>query len=563
MRIPRHLCIIAALLILLAERDACAQWKNVAPGLLGATDLMVHPMGSAMEFKDGIIWAANVSDLWKSMDTGKTWTKANFPTGPGISEICFYDSLNGVVATDLSIFITTDGGNTWRRCLYNNIQHVRYFGASSNILALEHRQASLYLTTNGGISWRGIAFGQYGLALTVSLDQSITVFSGNNYLKSVNAWTNTSYDNGLTWTPNGQSIDGDCYTLLSDSCDVDRMYLVNEDYASTNDNFSQVFVSTDHGVSWSPTFSHPSRYLSGAMGMYRNVIYTGTVNNTNGVERSTDYGMTWKNISGPSMHGDSHAIAIINENIVFVVDSLGSIWGTFNSGGDSVIPSGFRQLILSTTDQAIDTIGGSVYIPITISGLDQTEDIELILHFDNALKYEGSYSGATQLDIANEQWAGRSRLHIAQAKNGIVLGYAKFDVFGDSIPLHVTFDSVTVLTSVAPCQYILPASVTSIITPPSGCGVQTLTNFLRDGTMPQLSIVPNPTSGEISISSTGDLGEVSITVYDMLGVKQNVGVAILKKNNPAKILLPVSNGIYNIEVRSLQSTWNLRAVVNH
>ncbi len=35
MRIPRYLCIsFAALLVLLAERDACAQWKNVAQNII-------------------------------------------------------------------------------------------------------------------------------------------------------------------------------------------------------------------------------------------------------------------------------------------------------------------------------------------------------------------------------------------------------------------------------------------------------------------------------------------------------------------------------------------------
>ncbi len=241
---------------------------------------------------------------------------------------------------------------------------------------------------------------------------------------------------------------------------------------------------------------------------------------------------------------------------------------TFADGSTISIPlQGYgiapHPLSILTSNQSTDTIGGSIYIPITISGLDHNEDIELVLHYEKDLKYEGSFSGALDLDMKNEQWDGRSKLHIAQAKNDVILGYAKFDVFGDSNPSHVTFDSVIILTAKAPCQYILPASATSTITPPSGCGIQTLTHFLRDSSMPQLSIVPNPTSGEVSVSSTVSLGDVNIGIYDMLGVKQNIIHTNLQKNIPAKILLPAFNGVYNLQVQTMQNSWNLRAMVNH
>ncbi len=187
------------------------------------------------------------------------------------------------------------------------------------------------------------------------------------------------------------------------------------------------------------------------------------------------------------------------------------------------------------------------------------------MHYDKELTYHGSYSPANvQLDIPGEGWSGRSKLHIAQAKPDIVLGYARFDVFNDSLTpqFHVTFDSVTVLTAVAPCQYILPASVTSTITPPSGCSIQTLSRFMHDGTLPQLSIIPNPTSGNISITSTSDLGEVSVAVYDMLGVKRSVGSLSLGKNSPAKLMLPVGNGVYDVRVSSAEKNWDLRVVVS-
>jgi hypothetical protein len=80
--------------------------------------------------------------------------------------------------------------------------------------------------------------------------------------------------------------------------------------------------------------------------------------------------------------------------------------------------------------------------------------------------------------------------------------------------------------------------------------------------LPQLSIIPNPTSGEISITSTQDLGDVTITVYDMLGVKQSMNALILQKGTPAKLVLPEANGVYNVRVRSAARTYDLRVVVS-
>jgi hypothetical protein len=161
--------------------------------------------------------------------------------------------------------------------------------------------------------------------------------------------------------------------------------------------------------------------------------------------------------------------------------------------------------------------------------------------------------------------AGKIEATYYSATNGKILGYAQFEVFPDSLTqkFHVTFDSVSVLTAKAPCQYVLPAAVTSTITPPSGCGVETLTRFMLDGTVPQLSIIPNPTSGDISISSTRDLGNASIVIYNMLGVKQSNLNLPIGKNTPAKITMPLANGVYNLRVNYGSRAVDLRVVVNH
>ncbi len=223
-----------------------------------------------------------------------------------------------------------------------------------------------------------------------------------------------------------------------------------------------------------------------------------------------------------------------------------------------------HPLLLSTEDEKTDTIGGSVNVPIVIKGLDHAEDIDLILHYGEELTYHGSYSVLNvPFDVPSEGWSGRSKLHILQAKPDTILGYARFDVFNDSLQRsYVTFDSVTVTTAISPCQYILPASVLSTVTPPFGCGIQTLSRFLHTGSVPKLSIVPNPTGGEISITSTSDLGESDAVIYDILGIEKGVFPLSLSKNTPSKLFLPFGNGIYNIRIRTTERTFDLRVLVN-
>ncbi len=789
MRIPRYLCIIfAALLALFAEKDACAQWKNVGPNLV--SNLYRNnssDYGGAMCFSDGLLWLGKYS-LYESSDSGKTWTLNQLKINSRIEDICFFDRFSGLVTTDdHSTYLTRNGGLSWKDISGNlpsgQIINAFFLGSPDIIIASPYDD-KLQISRDAGVSWTSIDFGSnpstqtpyntwYGRWITAGKAYVLIEDTYETSSNPVNSFIASTTDFGVTWQKSSGVIDWDSFSFDFDKCNSDIVFVCNEDAMVSNDGLSNIFVSTDKGSTWKSNISgvtDPNLQMPFFVGSI--ISTTGAVfaqTRTSGIFRSTNQGQTWKSISGPNVGYDTRFVVAANSNIVFAVDSSGSVWRTTNSGGDSIpfipgngsltiapkllfdrdsihcddsiirsigfIPRGCRppsisswsiigndsssytvgnltydslyitftpkdtgdhsaslllklsdgsfdtinlkgynnskpfsytiiprslfggdslypcnpkinekfilstdgclpkiisqkingkaasdyeiikqiatplfnldsvflffepqdsgwrnatyeitfdngttisiplqgygipphSLSISTSNQSNDTIGGSVYVPITISGLDHTEDIDLVLHYEKDLEYQGSYSGAMRLDMANEQWAGRSKLHIAQAQNDVILGNAYFEVFPDSIKdkFHVTFDSIIILTAKAPCQYILPASVTSTITPPSGCGIQTLTHFLRDSSMPQLSIVPNPTSGEVSVSSTVSLGDVNIGIYDMLGVKQNIIHTNLQKNIPAKILLPQFNGVYNLQIQSFLNSWNLRAVVNH
>ena len=753
---------MALLLSWVAADAAWGQWRIMAPNA-------VQPQifGGAINFCDGILHVSGSSSqtgvtsvLLNSSDTGKTWTSVNFP-GFGICDISFYDRNTGVVCCSDRLFLTHDGGLTWIQIFQLNspLSRVSFDGSPLIIHLIVTMPDCMITSTDGGTTWNTTKLGaDGGLGFAVGKSGIVYAFSTEDENTPNNGWVNLSTDFGQTWSAPESPIDGDSYTISIDSCNEQRLYLVNEDYYLPSDSNSHIFVSGDAGQTWQQTFIHPLPYIAGSLANSRNVIFIPTT--SDGVLRSSDKGMTWINTGGPGCAVDSRSICTVNDDIAFVLeDSTGSVWATYNSGGypfssaslfsaspptlfqsdmiscdsisqsavfsrngcpflsvtgwsfigvdsasynvtnlftDSIVvtfhadkqgphnaqlllslddgatdtislagnvnipalyltssgaelfssdtiycdsltrsiafdrdgcsslsvskytiiggdSSSFRvsnvfydslsvtfrginqgnqqaQLILllnnglndtvqlggyanlipaalsfSTQDVKTDTLGATVAVPITINGLKRPEDVDLILHYDGTMDYLGSFSPVgAKLDIAGEQWAGRSELNIPGAAPGVVAGYAKFNVFNDSSEsAHASFDSVNVLTAISPCEYSLPEAVTSTITAPSGCGITILSQFVHLGVVPTFSIRPNPANGDVWISSSDDIGDVTFAIYDMLGVERGEIVASVSKDNVVELTLPQADGVYNIVAKYSNGTSMMRVVREH
>ena len=237
-----------------------------------------------------------------------------------------------------------------------------------------------------------------------------------------------------------------------------------------------------------------------------------------------------------------------------------------NGSSDTVALAGYVNLTpaitaLSTQDQSTDTLGATIQVPITIQGLTRPEDVNLVLHYDGSVDYLGSFSPAgARLDILGDSSYGRSKLHIGGAVPNQIAGYAEFNVFSDSNEdAHATFDSLDILTATTPCEYSFAASTTSTIYPPKGCAVPILSQLVHLGWEPEFTIVPNPNSGAVWITSSADVGDATIAIYDMLGVKQSE-IRSKISAQPLELRLPAPSGVYTIEIRSASGTRTLRVV---
>ncbi len=75
-----------------------------------------------------------------------------------------------------------------------------------------------------------------------------------------------------------------------------------------------------------------------------------------------------------------------------------------------------------------------------------------------------------------------------------------------------------------------------------------------------LSVYPNPSDGNVWISSNSDVGDVTIEVYDMLGTLRSTFTSQLSANIPIEVQLPVRSGVYNLLVKSSEGIRTLRVV---
>jgi photosystem II stability/assembly factor-like uncharacterized protein len=537
-----------------------AQWTSVAPNIITPI-FRPYNSGGIITSHNGILWAG-YSDVWMSADTGKTWSKRSpfnqsLPNNSCIKDISFFDDNIGLATTQNGeVYITQDQGLSWTQHILPNplrasVESGCFAGSPNDIIACNY-SGDRYASHDGGATWFGITGTDNFASEVLPAGGGLTYLISGTFSGS-RLWQTNQFGNA--WTSSGlATFNWDSYSFARDRCDTQVFYVANDDFVARTDNFSRIFVTTNSGGSWAEFAKQPWPYYCGSISAAPNAIF---VQSYKGISRSTDQGATWNFIGGPPNIMDTRFVTALDNNVVVAVDSFGSVFVTTNSGGDSLSYPDGNNLTLQTSNVQTDTIGGTVAVPISLGGIGSPVDISMDVHFDPQLLYQGTFAGNSKLDIPGETWSGRSRIFIPGASSSGVIAYCYFNVFNDSSKsTSVTFDSVQF------CMNYFTTSATSLITSSSDCGVDILARFMRDSAFPQLSIVPNPASGDIFLYSSRDLGNVQVEAYDILGTKHGENSIMLNKNVPAKLILPLMNGVYSLRVISLHGIYNLRVIVN-
>lgn len=339
---PTVFCIALLLTIVLHGR-AFAQWEIVAPELTGPPTSFYCVFG-CMEYKEGIVWAGSVS-IWKSLDTGKTWLPSSDTLGEVRSLTFFNRDIGAVCIGAGGVLRTTDQGRTWREILDIGYSNAVVFGDTpDDIMITFHDGGGVGITRDGGRNWEFKSFHGFTThAIKDKLGRIVVIVGGSTVITEM-ASIFISTDFGTTWTDMEGTFDHDTWSIAADSCNPDRFYVSNEEVLAFTNGFSEVFLTSNAGTSWTSAFSEEN-LLSGSIVSGANTIYP--TSQKRGVIRSTDRGATWRNIGGPSATFDSRCLTLINDNIVFGLDTMGNIWRTMNAGGDSVTLPNPRSMTMS------------------------------------------------------------------------------------------------------------------------------------------------------------------------------------------------------------------------
>lgn len=439
-----------------------------------------------------------------STDMGTTWTELSVPGLGLVYDIAIYDDYTYAIASPTGVYTSYDQGKTWRNVSSSYTPSVLFDRTGDKLVCIEGNNIVCY---DKDVRYpSNLSLYNYNLIdLQLGGDSTLYAKAGDTRYSIILK----SDDHGHTWSIFSQSlpIDGDCYSFICDKTDPNRFVVINEDWVYRTNKFSEIFVSSNAGKSWTTSLQQPLgsyTYLIGNSTQGCNDYFVGT--SIDGILRSSDKGISWKSIGGPATAVDSRTIFAVDDSTVYAIDTLGSIWVT-----DATRSTGFINE--SIVDIYNDTLGGDVVVPINFkSSVDI--NAEFVLHFDTAdLVYKGtfdSYNIDHTISIDN----GTARIRYNPSQDSIL--YARFLFFPtDSNCTKIRIDSL-----IAPTDYTSCASgrsLTATICGPEGCGINTLSRFIRYGTTPEFSITPNPTRGTIILQSNTDIDGATIEIRNEVG----------------------------------------------
>ncbi len=522
-------------------------------------------------------------DMCNTSDNGNTWTYGSIvPSAQYADQANAFAIANdgtmyavsGYKSLDCHLYLSLDSAHTWQPTA-PLLQWDSYSLSTDSC-----DESRLYLVNEQYVDWATPHVSQIlvssdrGASWASTISQPTLFFSGSftsaphsQYAGTINNGILRLTDQGVTWNSiGGPNCPVDCRNLCAINDNIIFVFDAEDNlWATFNSGGDSILESSFIATfSASPSTLFVTDTIS-CDSLTRSVIFSRTGCSPPSVTSYSVIGTDSESFEASNFNSDSISITL---NRIKLGNNLAQLVLLLDNGAsDTVTLSGYvgsltSVLTLSTQSVQTDTLGATIAVPITLNGLERAENVDLVMHYDGSVDYLGSFSpSGVQLDVPDEQWAGRSELSITGATSGAVMGYAKFNVFNDSNEAaHATFDSVNILTQTSACEYSMPAPDTSTITTLSGCAIPILSQLIHLGIDPVLSIVPNPANGNVWISSNADLGAVTIEIYDMLGTEQSEVSGQINANEPMELQLPERSGVFNILVHSLSGTRTLRVV---
>lgn len=301
----------------------------------------------------GFIGIDGANGIKRTSDGGLTWLDCIIPSGftGYITDIFMKDSLKGWVTIEQDnlshgLWSTTDGGITWQvnQSVVGEFSSI-FQTAHGLILADRFGPNHLLLSIDGGLTFTHVSPDKYtGINFVDDLHGVATTYIGTA------VYTN---DGGLSWKPTS-AITTEAWGVYAQK-GTSTLIIAGERNVQDGSSNESVFASNDYGATWQEIgtlFGRTTGHVAGV----GPVIYTqswtkGQYPNSSGfvgMNRSTDGGLTWKNVGGPENYRDTRfSVMGCQGSVVYAFDENGGVWKT-TDGGDGMINQGVQNPTLSS-----------------------------------------------------------------------------------------------------------------------------------------------------------------------------------------------------------------------
>lgn len=275
--------------------------------------------------------------IYTSSNSGSTWLEvSNYSSGmwfPAFGGIEFYSVASSSEGSKLvapswngyGIFTSTNSGATWQSTDPVQPERQWYAVASSadghKLVATIYYGGPVYGSTNSGVSWMQLTnfpnpASQNIRAIASSADGNKLATASSAYLGSGGICLSTN--SGLTWVE-VTNVPNDNWISIASSADGTKLVA-----APLNDS---IYISTNGGVTWSPTETPSEAWASLAMSADGTKVIAGCA----GVLYSSDdSGNTWVTNNVPSGNWN-YVASSADGNVLAAVDSSGSEPGLWTS----------------------------------------------------------------------------------------------------------------------------------------------------------------------------------------------------------------------------------------
>jgi photosystem II stability/assembly factor-like uncharacterized protein len=536
-------------------------WHTTDAGLTWTQTSYSNESMTVWQTSSALIVAGNTTGINFSTNNGATF---DIPIGNKRNALAFADDKHGVCSGYFgSTFMTTaDGGMNWggsstnltNECwgLYALRQSTGTYVCVDEDGHNYSTPSTVYRSDDYGKTWNAINLLPVQIMGDIAGEDSTLYVQNTGYIKGTAPGLYRSTDLGQTWTAIGgpnQSFDARI-GLAPNTCGQ-IIYAF--------DSTGGVWKTTDGGDGFLP--GGPGSITISPSSLFDlDTLYCGdTISRTLDIQeigcrapKATSFTFTGANAQSYSISIDTSVR--VNFFPRQAGPSIATLQIAISDGSTQTVQLGgymravHPPLSIQTSDQKTDSIGGEVSVPITPVGLHKAVDITVVMHYAGDLDYLGSFDASkNKLDLPNEEWYGRSKLYIANATPNAVDGHSIFNVFTDSsFSPTVTYDSLQIVYDAA-CPYVYNGPAVSTLQGPAVCGSEVLSKFMRTSSI-LVSIWPNPTNGDVELSSKQNLGAVTITLRNALGATLCTTQAQLLKDQRVHLSLPQTSGLYDVDV---------------